>query len=239
MRKTTDINGLKDVAKMMLHLPMTETEFDFIVNHPVFQSPYWFDNEKIINIKDSEEAFEKACAAYEQKIDKTEEPLLLMYTFRSSYYLTFLKFSRRFWSADDFAKALSEAWVEEENPNGDVNVPVSLSEKWFKGLNKKALMNPDEYETYSSLPNVLEVYRGVSRGSNPKGMSWTYDFNKAEWFANRFGEGYVIRGIVNKDDILAYFSRRSESEILIAAKDVHEQTIIHKDANVEASGICC
>ena len=140
MRKTTDINGLKDVAKMMLHLPMTETEFDFIVNHPVFQSPYWFDNEKIINIKDSEEAFEKACAAYEQKIDKTEEPLLLMYTFRSSYYLTFLKFSRRFWSADDFAKALSEAWVEEENPNGDVNVPVSLSEKWFKGLNKKALV---------------------------------------------------------------------------------------------------
>ena len=66
MRKTTDINGLKDVAKMMLHLPMTETEFDFIVNHPVFQSPYWFDNEKIINIRDSEKAFEKACAAYEQ-----------------------------------------------------------------------------------------------------------------------------------------------------------------------------
>ena len=32
MRKTTDINGLKDVAKMMLHLPMTETEFDFIIN---------------------------------------------------------------------------------------------------------------------------------------------------------------------------------------------------------------
>ena len=90
MRKTTDINGLRSVAKMMLHLPMTETEFDFIVSHPVFQSPYWFDNEKIINIKDSEEAFEKACAAYEQKIDKTEEPLLLMYTFRSSYYLTFL-----------------------------------------------------------------------------------------------------------------------------------------------------
>ena len=70
---------------MMLHLPMTETEFDFIVSHPVFQSPYWFDNEKIINIKDSEEAFEKACAAYEQKIDKTEEPLLLMYTFLRSY----------------------------------------------------------------------------------------------------------------------------------------------------------
>ena len=26
MRKTTDINGLRSVAKMMLHLPMTETE---------------------------------------------------------------------------------------------------------------------------------------------------------------------------------------------------------------------
>ena len=54
MRKTTDINGLKDVARMMLYLPIAETEFDFIVNHPVFQSPYWFDNEKIINIRDSE-----------------------------------------------------------------------------------------------------------------------------------------------------------------------------------------
>lgn len=161
-----------------------------------------------------------------------------MYTFRSSYYLTFLKFSRRFWSADDFAKALSEAWVEEENPNGDVNVPVSLSAKWFKALDKKALMKPDEYETYSSLPSVFEVYRGVSKGRNPKGMSWTYDFDKAEWFANRFGEGYVIKGIVNKDDILAYFSRRSESEILIAAKDVHEQTIIRNGTNAEASGIC-
>lgn len=238
MRKTTDINGLKDVARMMLYLPITETEFDFIVNHPVFQSPYWFDNEKIINIKDSEEAFKKACTAYEQKIDKTEEPLMLMYIFRSSYYLTFLKFSRRFWSADDFAKALSEAWVEEENPNGDVNVPVSLSAKWFRELDKKSLMNPDEYEIYSSLPKVFDVYRGVSQGRNPKGMSWTCDLGKAEWFANRFGNGYVIRGVARKEDVLAYFSRRSESEILIAAKDVHEQTIIRKDTNAEASGIC-
>lgn len=53
------------------------------------------------------------------------------------------------------------------------------------------------------------------------------------------GKDTLSEAIVNKDDILAYFSRRSESEILIAAKDVHEQTIIHKDANAEASGICC
>lgn len=142
---------------MMLYLPIAETEFDFIVNHPVFQSPYWFDNEKIINIKDSEGAFKEACAAYEQKIDKTEEPLMLMYIFRPSYYLTFLKFSRRFWSANDFAKVLSEAWVEEENPNGDVNVPVSLSAKWFKQCPKEALMNCEEYDTYLCLPDSFVV----------------------------------------------------------------------------------
>ena len=60
MRKTTDINGLRSVAKMMLHLPMTETEFDFIERQPEFHSPKWNQNEKNINIKDSEEAFEKA-----------------------------------------------------------------------------------------------------------------------------------------------------------------------------------
>lgn len=227
MRKTTDINGLKDVARMMLYLPIAETEFDFIVNHPVFQSPYWFDNEKIINIKDSEGAFKEACAAYEQKIDKTEEPLMLMYIFRPSYYLTFLKFSRRFWSANDFAKVLSEAWVEEENPNGDVNVPVSLSAKWFKQCPKETLMNCEEYDTYLCLPDSFVVYRGVAIGRNPEGMSWTRELDGAEWFSKRFGEdGYIIKGIAYKKDVLAYFSRRNESEVLISASDVHDKIII-------------
>ena len=152
---------------------------------------------------------------------------MLMYIFRPSYYLSFLKFSRRFWSANDFAKVLSEAWVEEENPNGDVNVPVSLSAKWFKQCPKEALMNCEEYDTYLCLPDSFVVYRGVAIGRNPEGMSWTRELDGAEWFSKRFGEdGYIIKGIAYKKDVLAYFSRRNESEVLISASDVHDKIII-------------
>lgn len=165
-----------------------------------------------------------------KRIDRITNPLSCMYICRSAYFLTFLKFTRAYWSADDFAIALSEAWVEEENPNGDINVPVSLSEKWFKKAPKELLMNLDEYETYISLPDSFTVYRGVGRGRNPEGMSWTDNLDSAKWFASRFGDdGYVIRGIVNKSDVLAYFSRRNECEVVIPSDAVKEKSFIYQE----------
>ena len=58
-------------------------------------------------------------------------------------------------------------------------------------------------------------------------MSWTREFDGAEWFSKRFGaDGYIIKGIAYKKDVLAYFSRRNESEVLISANDVHDKIII-------------
>lgn len=150
-----------------------------------------------------------------------------MYVCRSAYYLTFLKMTRNHWAADDFAEALSMAWIEEENPNGDVNVPVSLSAKWFREANKEALMELDEFEKYLSLPDAFKVYRGVATGRNPDGMSWTDNFESAEWFAKRFrNDGYIIEGIADKKNVLAYFSRRNEDEVLIPADMVRDKRII-------------
>lgn len=115
---------------------------------------------------------------------------------------------------------LGECWTEEENPNGDVNVSTSMAARWFRQADKKALMNNDEYEVYSELPETFTVYRGVTPGHNPDGMSWTRERDKAEWFANRFGEGYILKGTAKKEDVLAFFSRRSEEEIVIEAKNV-------------------
>ena len=176
---------------------------------------------------ESEEGLQKARLAYEDRIDKTDTPLLLMYVCRSVYYLTFLKMTHSYWAADDFAEALSLAWIEEENPNGDVNVPVSLSAKWFREANKEALMELDEFEKYLSLPDAFKVYRGIATGRNPDGMSWTDNFESAEWFAKRFkNDGYIIEGIAEKKDVLAYFSRRNEDEVLIPAELVKDKRII-------------
>ena len=70
------------------------------------------------------------------------------------------------------------------------------------------------------------MYRGVAVGRNPDGMSWTRELDGAEWFSRRFGEsGYIIKGIAYKKDVLAYFSRRNESEVLISACDVHDKIV--------------
>lgn len=227
MKKVTDLNAIKETAILMANLPIHPTSNDFIVDHPVFQSSIWYDDEEIINLMESDEGLQKATAVIEERIRKTTIPIMVMHVFRSSYYLTFLKFSRQYWSNDDFAEALAEAWISEENPNGDVNVPITLSAKWFKQCPKEALMNLEEYETYLCLPESFIVYRGVAVGRNPEGMSWTRELDGAEWFSKRFGEdGYIIKGIAYKKDVLAYFSRRNESEVLISANDVHDKIII-------------
>lgn len=231
MKQITDLEKIKSITTSLLHLPMKQTQFEFIVDHPIFQSPYWIDKENnMVDMRESEEALNKAYEEYEKRIDRITNPLSCMYICRSAYFLTFLKFTRAYWSADDFAIALSEAWVEEENPNGDINVPVSLSEKWFKKAPKELLMNLDEYETYISLPDSFTVYRGVGRGRNPEGMSWTDNLDSAKWFASRFGDdGYVIRGIVNRSDVLAYFSRRNECEVVIPSDAVKEKSFIYQE----------
>ena len=126
-------------------------------------------------------------------------------------------------SIDDFSLLLGRSWTKEENPNGDVNVSVSLAAKWFREANKKVLMDREEYAVYDTLPESFTVYRGVTRGRNPKGMSWTRDLKKAEWFSGRFGDGYVLEGTAEKKDVLAFFGRRNEEEIVIEAKNIQNK----------------
>ena len=77
-----------------------------------------------------------------------------------------------------------------------------------------------EYEVYKDLPETFTIYRGVTPGRNPDGMSWTRECDKAEWFSNRFGEGYILEGTANKNDVFAFFSRRGEEEVVIEAGKV-------------------
>ena len=49
-------------------------------------------------------------------------------------------------------------------------------------------------------------------------MNWTQDLEKAEWFSWRYGTGYILEGIAQKKDVLAFFDRRGEQEIVIPAK---------------------
>ena len=166
------------------------------------------------------DGLEEVVSKMEEKINSIDKLIKCAYVVRNSYYLTFLKFAKESLSLPDFSMLLGKFWTEEENPNGDVNVPVSLSAKWFRIADKQALMHDYEYEVYKDLPETFTIYRGVTPGRNPDGMSWTRDLSKADWFSRRFGDGYVLEGIANKKDVLAFFSRRGEEEVVIEAKKV-------------------
>ena len=57
-----------------------------------------------------------------------------------------------------------------------------------------------------------------------KGWSWTTDPDKAEWFARRFAvrgkECFVAEGTVSKQYVIAYFTGRNESEIVVDPRRV-------------------
>ena len=220
MRKETDLTAIKNILKNFLHMPVEETEYSpIVVQHPIFESGISYINNKMTDIM-TPEGFAAVAKRVEEDIDKIDDAFGCVNILRQSYYLTFLKFAKESLSLTDFSMLLGRFWTEEENPNGDVNVPVSLSARWFKSTDKQALMYDDEYKTYKDLPETFTVYRGVTSGRNPDGMSWTRDLSKADWFSRRFGDGYVLEGIANKKDVLAFFSRRGEEEVVIEAKKV-------------------
>lgn len=220
MKKETNLTEIKNILKDFLHMPVEETEYSpIVVQHPIFESGISYVNNKMTDIM-TPEGFAAVAKQVEEDIDKIDDAFGCVNILRQSYYLTFLKFAKESLSLSDFSMLLGKFWTEEENPNGDVNVPVSLSARWFKSADKRVLMYDDEYKTYKDLPEAFTAYRGVTPGRNPDGMSWTRDLSKADWFSRRFGDGYVLEGIANKKDVLAFFSRRGKEEVVIEAKKV-------------------
>lgn len=222
MRKETDLKAVKEMLIDFLYMPIEKTSLPaFIaVHHPIFESAVSVGPDGELLDLTKQENLMKVVKTREKHIQTLESPMQCMMIVRQSYYLTFLKYIKDDLSLSDFSNLLGECWTEEENPNGDANVSTALAAKWFRQADQKVLMNRDEYKVYSELPETFTVYRGVTPGHNPDGMSWTREYDKAEWFSNRFGEGYILKGTVKKEDVLAFFSRRGEEEIVIEAKNV-------------------
>ena len=79
-------------------------------------------------------------------------------------------------------------------------------------------------EALKAMGPVLSVWQGHTTDRDD-GWSWTLDLEKAEWFARRFAsmegsEPVLTHGMVAKADVVAYFTRRNEEEILVAPENV-------------------
>ena len=135
---------------------------------------------------------------------------------RKEYRLFYFNIIKECLSEKDYNELLKMAWTNAENIVNDPNISLPEIIRLFENSNREYLMSEEENNTFNQLPEYIKIYRGVKQKyRNNKGMSWTLDRKKAEWFANRFdNNGYVISGTINKKDVLGYFNCRNEKEIV-------------------------
>ena len=135
--------------------------------------------------------------------------------------------------ADEYWSLLRDIWIDTEGPgvNQDIwlelfNRPYPKRRKMMTGKERRALSD-------AGRSGELNIYRGYVDGLDPEdseyieedrdresGISWTLDYNKAEWFAKRFlaggtGYGVVAEAICKPKDVIAYFESRGEKEIVV------------------------
>lgn len=217
--------------------------FPILNSHPFLETSIWYekmikDSNGVENVymsaneKDVEkysftnpEVYAEWLKYFDRQVDSAKNLARIYMMYRDPYKLAFMKFNEEYMNKKHFAEYLADAWVTEDNPNMDINVPPEESVKMFQRAEKKWLMEKDDYEYYQNLPEKIEVFRGVSVGRLKYGLSWTDDYEKAEWFRNRFenigqrknGENkcMMLKAIVDKKDVLAYFNTRNEKELVV------------------------
>jgi hypothetical protein len=227
----TDIDGVRSASKALLFAVEINCDNPFgIVSHPFTNNIFAMDDEhKIVNLTDAD-----TCLQWKKNVAEAIDKASLNHIYimlNKPWKITWLKYVEQYMSDSDFASYLSDAYVSEEMPNLNPNVPVKELIKWFKRADKHYLMDQVEYDAWQQLPDVVELYRGISHGTED-GISWTTEFATAKWFAERFAtdehKARIYKVIANKKDCLCYFASRGEYEIILdvnAVKNKIEQIV--------------
>ncbi len=227
MKKCTDLNSLKEVARCLLYTDVHRVEdYPFLVKHPftdttfatIVRNPEKVTENEVINILESESNLNRWREYVAERIDSADSADEIYCRITKPYRLTFMKYAGRYLSKKDFAEMLCAAWITSENPNSDVNVSQSELLQMFRSADKFLLMTAEERKRLDELDNPVTVYRGVTpyNAKSVRALSWTLDYEKALWFAKRFdSDGTVYTAEIEKSNILALFDGRDESEIVV------------------------
>ena len=234
MLKQTNLEQVKDVARIFLYMDVGKTKFSpMIIKHPFSDSGITMVRNEEGNFETvdltKKEDLEKWRKQVEQMIARAESAFELHMIVTKPYALVFLQYISDYLSAKDYAEILSSSWLRSENPNLDPN----FTKRQLLGLFQKAepslLMDKNEYAKFEKLDDRVTSYRGVTsyNARNKKALSWTLDEKIAEWFAKRYGqEGTVYEAQISKDHISALFDGRAEAEVIVDPK--HLKNIIER-----------
>ena len=228
-RKTTNMEEVRRVAHILLNAKVEDTKFSpLVVAHPFTNTGVTaFQNKKtgefmMLNIAQNEDDLKMWREMVGEQIDKADAPYRIFALMHAAYAMTFLKYAGVYMSDKDFASILGNAWVNAENANEDVEVSQEEQIEMFRRAPHSYLMTNSELKKLRSFPDEITVYRGVENVFEHElhALSWTTDIETAKFFASRFqkegGEtGTVYAARIKREHILAYFDRRSETEVIV------------------------
>lgn len=231
MRKETDLNAVKEVARTFVYLDININEkVGFLCNHPyIGQIATVVSENGTLVLKDvrNEKDLEDIRKDILKTIDKVSSYLQFIHIIRPPYLPAFFKFTRYYLNDYDYSSFLGSMWTIVEFPNVDDNITAPEFVKIFRRADKTLLMDEDEQKLYSALPEKITVYRGIRGRGTLKALSWTTDIEQAEWFAKRWDKkGRVYSATVRKEDVLAYFCSRNEAEVVVDYTKLMDVTLV-------------
>lgn len=208
------------MARTFLYLDIEETKFGAImVQHPFTNMEMVCllngKEPEFVNLLEDENALSRWRDIMKNKIEECEYPHQLYILLNKPYRLAFLKYTAEYMSQDDLSEILADVRTSTESPNLDPNLNKRKLVSLFISSNPYMLMTEEKLEVFNSLDEIT-IYRGVTsyNADNEKALSWTLDYDKAEWFAKRFAR-IVYEAQIEEAHILAYFNRKNESEIIV------------------------
>lgn len=226
MRKETNMAGVRSVAKALLMLDINLTDYSpVIVQHPFTSSGMVAapteNGLAMLDITQGDENLSAWRGLMVKQIDQAKNAYHIYMMLNKPYALSFLSLAEPHLSQKDFSEILADAWIRSENPNMDKNFVKKSLVDMFKKADQSILMDGEEKDVFDSFDDTVTIYRGVTsyNAKNIKALSWTTEYQTAEWFAHRFGEeGTVYEAQISKEHILAFFNGRNESEVIVDPK---------------------
>lgn len=222
MSQKTNMNQIKRAAMSLLDMPIQEDKYG-IAHHPFTNSIYWGYSDKngihqIGKLLKGTKPYKAWRKQYVEIISSAKCIYDIWFWINKPWMLIVLKEIKNYLSVEDFARLLMDSYIEMEAPNLDGVVSKTQLNTWFSKCKPRWLMSQREMEKLNSFPETIKVYRGVTdyNSSDIRALSWTVDFDQAEWFAKRFGnKGYIYSASIDKKNIHAYTDARSEKEVIV------------------------
>jgi hypothetical protein len=159
--------------------------------------------------------------------DQADEWLGVLYLIDNPYKLNLLEVFAPKIPSSAYWEVLADVWTEVENHWQSLD---TIKRLWHmtgheKNGHYETMFNSDELQVWKNLPNEsMTVYRGYTHPEARRGWSWTFSPAKARWFAERVARQdntpKVVRAEVARKDILAFFDRRNEREVVIDPRNV-------------------